>query len=90
MLQALEQYSADGCRVSMQEFEAFLVDQQHELEIHAASIITNFVQDPQRNVQEPYFHMEEVSSCFWFHLVYICLLITCLYFLEEDLSLSFT
>lgn len=61
MLDALDEYNEEGRIVSMQGFEAFLVEKQHELETHAASIITNFVQDPQRNVQEPYFQLEEVS-----------------------------
>lgn len=59
MLMDLDQYSEDKSIVTMQEFQAFLVEQQHELEYHAASIIRNFVQDLQRNIQEPYFHVEE-------------------------------
>lgn len=45
----------------MPEFQHFLVEQQHEQEHNAGSIIKDFVQDPQRNVEEPYFYMEEVS-----------------------------
>ncbi|KAG0728579.1 1-phosphatidylinositol 4,5-bisphosphate phosphodiesterase gamma-1 [Chionoecetes opilio] len=55
----LSEYSADGRTISMQEFQHFLVEKQHESEDLAASMITNFVQDPQRDVQEPYFHLEE-------------------------------
>ena len=60
----LNKYSGDGSIVSMLDFQHFLVDEQHEDELQAASIITHFVQDLQRDVQEPYFHKEEVSSDF--------------------------
>lgn len=55
----LKEYSGDGRKVYMQEFQHFLVEKQHEQEHNAGSIIKDFVQDPQRNVEEPYFYMEE-------------------------------
>lgn len=45
----------------MLDFQHFLVEKQREEEHNAGSIIKDFVQDPQRNVEEPYFYMDEVS-----------------------------
>ncbi|KAK7083374.1 Phospholipase C, gamma 2, partial [Halocaridina rubra] len=45
--------------VTLQEFQAFLIEQQQEDENCAARIIKNFVQDSHRDVQEPYFYIEE-------------------------------
>lgn len=55
----LEQYSGDMVKVTLQEFQSFLVEEQNESEHLAASIIKDFLQDPQRDVQEPYFLLEE-------------------------------
>ncbi|KAK8405210.1 hypothetical protein O3P69_001643 [Scylla paramamosain] len=55
----LKECSMDGRHVSLLEFQHFLVDKQHEEEHNAGSIIKDFVQDPQRNVEEPYFYVEE-------------------------------
>ncbi|XP_042242315.1 1-phosphatidylinositol 4,5-bisphosphate phosphodiesterase gamma-1-like isoform X2 [Homarus americanus] len=55
----LEKYSANMKTVTLQEFQMFLVEEQKEVEHTADAIIKNFVQDPQRDIQEPYFLLEE-------------------------------
>ncbi|XP_068228881.1 1-phosphatidylinositol 4,5-bisphosphate phosphodiesterase gamma-1 isoform X1 [Palaemon carinicauda] len=52
-------YSSDMKTVTLREFETFLIEQQKEDEYSADSIIKKFVQDPQRDVKDPYFYVEE-------------------------------
>ncbi|KAK3855644.1 hypothetical protein Pcinc_037965 [Petrolisthes cinctipes] len=55
----LDRYSSDKQKVTLQEFQHFLVEEQMQEEHLAADIIKTFIQDQQRNVQEPYFYLEE-------------------------------
>ncbi|KAB7496009.1 1-phosphatidylinositol 4,5-bisphosphate phosphodiesterase gamma-1 [Armadillidium nasatum] len=59
----LDIYSKDGKIVDLEDFEKFLSEEQNEVNITDASqIIRNFIQDPQRNVQRPYFFVEEFAQ----------------------------
>lgn len=60
-LSLLEEYSHDGKTVCLEDFERFLREQQYETPQNASQIICDFIQDPQRNIQKPYFFVEEVS-----------------------------
>ncbi|XP_042869568.1 1-phosphatidylinositol 4,5-bisphosphate phosphodiesterase gamma-1-like [Penaeus japonicus] len=54
----LDKYSCEG-KVSLQDFQLFLVEEQKEPEDMAGLIIKNFISDVQRDIMEPYFHVEE-------------------------------
>lgn len=55
----LDKYCCEG-KVSLQDFQLFLVEEQKEPEDMAGLIIKNFISDVQRDIMEPYFHVEEV------------------------------
>ncbi|ROT84771.1 putative 1-phosphatidylinositol 4,5-bisphosphate phosphodiesterase gamma-1 isoform X1 [Penaeus vannamei] len=54
----LDKYCCEG-KVSLQDFQLFLVEEQKEPEDMAGLIIKNFISDVQRDIMEPYFHVEE-------------------------------
>ena len=55
------QYSSDGRRVTVQEFQTFLSREQGITESldSVATIMREFLVDPSRNTQVPYFHVSE-------------------------------
>lgn len=56
-------YSKNTQTVSLQEFQCFLIDHQNDTlgndEHKASAFIRDYLQDPQRDVQEPYFTKNE-------------------------------
>lgn len=56
-------YSENGRQVSLQEFQSFLVSEQKDEmandERKVSVFIRDFLKDPQRDVQEPYFTIPE-------------------------------
>lgn len=61
-------YAKDNQTVSLQSFHDFLIDHQKDSDFardlkSVSEFISNFVQDPQREVQELYLTIPEVSMC---------------------------
>lgn len=56
-------YSDSGMLVTLQEFQNFLLTEQQDpsanIESDVSLFIREYLQDPQRDVQEPYFHFSE-------------------------------
>lgn len=62
-------YCENGKTMSLQEFESFLVVEQEDPigndERAISQFMRDYLQDPQRNVQEPYFTVNEVSVVYY-------------------------
>lgn len=56
-------YSENGQSVTLQEFQSFLIEEQHDNlgndERTLSAFMRDYLQDPQRDVQEPYFTITE-------------------------------
>lgn len=60
------QYSKNGQTVTLKELQKFLTDEQNDQSAHdekaVAGLIREYVQDPVRDVQEPYLKIQEVRK----------------------------
>lgn len=61
-------YCSNGTSISLREFQRFLLvehqDRMGEDEIRASQFIRDYLRDPQRDVYEPYFTLNEVRFVF--------------------------
>ena len=68
-------YSSDGKTLTLQEFQAFIIEQKCDPHLQDSEALTDFmrdfVRDPRRNVDPPFFTAKEVHST---ELYFICVM----------------
>ena len=66
-------YSENGKIITLQEFQSFLIQEQQDAmgndEREVSRFMRDYLQDSQRNVQEPFFTTIEVWTCYYLNNV---------------------
>jgi hypothetical protein len=67
-------YSENGKIITLQEFQSFLIQEQRDPmgndEREVSRFMRDYLQDSQRNVQEPFFTTIEVQTCHYLSNMY--------------------